>query len=262
MLVFTCGNKSRNGRLCIGVARAKTIDGGAEGYQVADKPLVEDSVGVIDPHIFQDTDGRKYLLWKEDRNDLPLSRPADERATRILIRETNAACTGWATNSAPHVLLTSDPTKDWTGWENGIVEAPWMVRRGDFYYLFYSGNGFMNGYAVGVARSERPTDGFLRCPRNPILRSNQAWRNPGHGAVVRDAFGTDWFLYHAYPADEQEEWRPQDGKPSRDWRVQLLDRISWERVIGWPMIGKDGTPTTEPQMGPARLEKQASGGRQ
>src|SRR6185436_11429636 len=51
-----------------------------------------------------------------------------------------------------HVLLRTTER-----WEGKTVEAPWVIKRGSWYYMFYSGNYYCNHlYAVGVARAKDP----------------------------------------------------------------------------------------------------------
>jgi xylan 1,4-beta-xylosidase len=87
------------------------------------------------------------------------------------------------------------------GWEGGVVEGPFILRRGDWFYLFYSGNGCCgNGctYALGVARSHSLLGPWEKNPVNPILAGNETWSCPGHGSLVQDESGRYFFLYHAY----------------------------------------------------------------
>lgn len=225
ILIFTSGDVT--GHLCIGMATAPAVTG---PYTFQQTPLVRDeAVGVIDPTLFQDTDRKNYLIWKDDGN-------AIGRPCHLFLRELDRTGTAFTPGSTVQTLLTSQPT----GWENNLIEAPEMIKHGRWYYLFYSGNHFTDGYAVGVARSEHPTGGFERCPQNPILHGNAVWINPGHGSFVQDAKGTVWHLYHAYHADDR-----------RRGRVQLLDRIDWDRLPGWPAFGNDGTPSITPQPTPA-----------
>ncbi|MFC4173004.1 family 43 glycosylhydrolase [Microvirga sp. GCM10011540] len=57
--------REKGGSLAIGLARSSRPEGPFEGD---DAPLV--GGGVIDPHLFVDRDGRTFLFWKEDTNDV------------------------------------------------------------------------------------------------------------------------------------------------------------------------------------------------
>ncbi len=79
----------------------------------------------------------------------------------------------------------------------------------------------------------------------PILQASDTWLAPGHNAVVRDAAGADWMLYHAINV-RQPYLIPGNTAISR--RVLMLDRITYSN--GWPMIGGTGLPTYTPQPRP------------
>ncbi|HEU4753251.1 MAG TPA: glycoside hydrolase family 43 protein, partial [Armatimonadota bacterium] len=175
---FTARDRSR--RLCIGVAWAETPAG---PWHDSGAPLVRnDRVGMIDSHYFQDRDGRRYLYWKQDGNDL---RPMER--TPIYAQE--LAPDGLSLVGQPHPVLQND-----RDWEGDLVEGPWVVRRGRYYYLFYSGNNFWEAdYAVGVARATSPLGPFFKSEET-LLRRDENWLGPGHGRVVRGADGADYFV--------------------------------------------------------------------
>ncbi|RYX81791.1 hypothetical protein EON83_22285 [bacterium] len=234
VLTFTAGSNT-NKKLCIGMAFADKVDG---PYKVQDKPLIADSVAVLDSHVFQDDDGKNYLLWKRDG-------PKGGVSGSIRLRQLNDDATAFALDSKEVVLLESDEGKG-QPWEKGLVEAPWMLKRDGTYYLIYSGAfiGTDFSYAIGVAKSKTLTGLFERNPANPILHSNDRYGGPGHGAFVDDSTGTLFHLYHA-----RDKQSPNDpwAKPSGKGRVQLLDRVEWKN--GWPTFAGD-SPSTTPQPAP------------
>ncbi len=63
-LVCFCA-REKGGSLAIGLARASQPDGPFESDEI---PLIRG--GVIDPHLFAARDGRTFLFWKEDSNDV------------------------------------------------------------------------------------------------------------------------------------------------------------------------------------------------
>jgi GH43 family beta-xylosidase len=221
---------STYGRLVIALATSSRIDG---PYAIQPNPIVADtanapSVNVLDSHIFQDHDGRVYFLWKRDSN------ASTGTNGTIRIREMNASGTAFLPGSVESIIL--DNTVG--GWERNLAEAPWMMRRGGFYYLFYSGGFIDTTYSLGVARGTSPTGPFTRSAANPILTHNATWAGPGHGGFALDRDGVVWHLYHARHADD-----PDYG------RVQMLDRVLWS-ADGWPTFGNGETPSFTPQVGP------------
>jgi arabinan endo-1,5-alpha-L-arabinosidase len=213
--------------LSIGAASADFPNG---PYTHQAGPLVEHPDGVIDASYFEGDDGRRYLLYKIDGN-------AHKRATPIFARELAPDGLSFAAGSAPVQLLTNDSST----WEGGVVEAPWVVKRGAYYFLFYSGNVYDHRYRTGVARSLSALGPYEKHGA-PILANNDRWVGPGHGSIVT-AGGEDFFVYHAWNATLIGTNDPGPG------RHVLVDRITWEN--DWPRIS-DGTPSRTPQPGSAQ----------
>ena len=110
-------------------------------------------------------------------------------------------------------------TQPSTPWPNvpsirGAVEAPFIIHRGDFYYLFASFDfccrGVDSTYYVVVGRSENITgpyvdrDGveMLDGGGTQVTFPTERWRGPGHNAILQDN-GVDYIVYHAYDAENQ-----------------------------------------------------------
>jgi len=213
---FTAANA--NDKLAIGVAWADAPTG---PYSVAPKPLVDDpNPGVIDATFFRDDDGRQYLYWKRDGNAVGARTP-------ILVRELTADGLGFVQGSTATEVLNNDEAS----FEGPLVEAPYVIKRGGAYYMFYSANAYDDRYRTAVARASSPKGPFLKRAL-PLLSNNAKFRGPGHGSIVRFK-SSDMFVYHAWVANN-----PDAG------RQLLIDPIVWED--GWPRIG-DGTPSLIPQ---------------
>ena len=128
-----------------------------------------------------------------------------------------------------HELIRND-----IGWEGGVVEGPFILRRNDWFYLFYSGNGCCgNGcnYALGVARSHSLLGPWEKNPVNPILAGNETWKCPGHGSIVQDDAGKYFLLYHAYSVSGSV-FTGREG---------LLDEVKFG-ADGWPTINNGNGP--------------------
>lgn len=199
--------RDRSGMLRIGAA---TSDKAAGPYQDIGQPLVaEPNIGVIDPTFFRDDDGSQYLYWKEDGNAFNPPQP-----TRIMAQKLEA---DGLTRSGEAVEVLRNDTSTWEG---DIVEAPEMVKRGDYYYMLYSGNGYWGeAYAEGAARSKSPMGPFEK-KGEPFLRSNERWEGPGHAYLTQDRSGKDWLVYHAW--DEEHKGRQV-----------LIDPVRWGKDE-WP----------------------------
>ncbi|HEY5937630.1 MAG TPA: glycoside hydrolase family 43 protein [Kofleriaceae bacterium] len=215
---FSAHSPSRN-RMCVGAARAKTMAG---PWRDIGRPLVCNShVGLIDAHAYTDgATGKLYLYYKTDGNGL---RPQEK--TILFAHQLTANGIGFV--GKRRALL-----RNTLAWEGDVVEAPWVIHRGNFYYLFYSGFRYCNAtYGVGVARARSPLGPFTK-KSGPILRSNASWSGPGHNSTV-SAGGRRYLVYHAWEGAHDCN---DDGA-----RKLLLDRITWQG--GWPVIN-NGTPST------------------
>ncbi len=210
ILVYYVGRK-RGGPLCVAVATAY----GPAGPYTDHGPLVCQSDGSIDPAMARDEHGRPFLIWKEDGNSV--GKPTPIWAQPLADDLIHLAGT-------PTQLIVNDPST----WEGGVVEAPYIMRHGGHFYLFYAGNaccGTACRYAEGVARADHLFGPWTKDPANPIIHPNANWKCPGHGTAVETPAGADYFIYHAYPA----------AGTVYQGRQSVLDRITWSND-GWPII--------------------------
>lgn len=201
--------------LCIGAA---TADHPLGPYAESAGPLVEHPLGVIDSNFFNDN-GTPYLLYKIDGN-------SQNKPTPMFIRQLTEDGLGFV-GDEQQVL-----TNDVNSWEGGVVEAPWLVARDGYFYMFYSGNVYDHRYRTGVARASDILGPYEKFGP-PLLGNNNRWVGPGHGSVV-SIEGEDFFVYHAWANNGQGQQDPEKG------RRNLVDRITW--ADGWPTIS-DGSPS-------------------
>jgi beta-xylosidase len=202
--------RKRDGPLCVAVATAPKPEGPYEDHG----PLVCQELGSIDAVSTRDENGKLYLIWKEDGN-------SQKKPTPL-----------WAQPLSPDGLRVEGKAvelfRNDAPWEGGVVEGPFVVRRGEYFYLFYSGNaccGERCNYALGVARARRLLGPWEKCPRNPLVAANDRWKCPGHGSIVVTPEGRYFLLYHAYAV----------GEPVSKGRQAVLDEVLWE-PDGWPSI--------------------------
>jgi arabinan endo-1,5-alpha-L-arabinosidase len=190
----------------------------------------------IDPMAFDDpATGKHWLYWGS--GFLP-----------IKVQELAADRMSFAPDSAPVELIGPNPVK---GAFPRLVEAAWVIRHGDFFYLFYSGDNCCGPdaeYGVMVARSRSPTGPFETLeeargvPHSLMLFKSERWLAPGHNSIVTDKAGQEWIVYHAIDVNRPRQ-RQEDEINSR--RILLIDKIQWRE--GWPFVG---TPSEEPQAAP------------
>jgi xylan 1,4-beta-xylosidase len=230
--------RKKGGPLCVAVATAAR----PQGPYTDHGPLICHEVGSIDPFPVNDEKGQRYLLWKEDGNSV--SKPTPIWAQRL-------SADGMRLVGERRELFRNDQA-----WEKhdelpygNLVEGPAVVRRGGWFYIFYSGNFCCArecNYMIGVARSKKLLGPWEKKPDNPILRGNETWKCPGHGTVVEDARGRDFLLYHAYKADDFVYVG----------RQAMLDEIEWG-TDGWPSINGGRGPSARANLPIGNAQRRA-----
>lgn len=209
--------RQRGGPLSVAVATADKPGGPYTDHG----PLVAQVDGSIDPVPVTDTNGVRYLVWKEDGN-------SRSQPTPIWLQRLNDD--GTKLTGEMHELIRND-----TDWEGGLVEGPFILRHNDWFYLFYSGNGCCGtgcNYALGVARARSLLGPWTKNPANPILAGNETWKCPGHGSIVTDPDGRYWLLYHAYSTTGT----------IFTGREAMLDEVKFG-PDGWPTINANNGPS-------------------
>ncbi|NUR77805.1 MAG: family 43 glycosylhydrolase [Thermoleophilia bacterium] len=214
--------------MCLGVATATDAGG---PFIDAGTPLIcgtsSGDFSHIDAMAFDDsTTGRRYLYWGSNSQPI-VGEELD--GTRLHFRFSGLA---------PDTLLraSTDPYES-------LIEGPWVIKRGSWYYLFYSGNDCCNPtsphYAVLVARASSPLGPYTKLGdangthNSVILQANSSWLAPGHNAIIADQAGTDWIVYHAI--DPAQMYIPGTNRNVR--RPMLIDKIVYTN--GWPGVESD-----------------------
>ena len=190
----------------------------------------------IDPMAFDDpATGKRLLYWGSGFQPIKVQELADDRMS-------------FAPETEPVELVWPNPVK---GAFPRLVEAAWVIRHEEHYYLFYSGDNCCGPdaeYGVMVARSRGAVGPFETLeeargvPHSLMLFKSERWLAPGHNSIVTDKAGQVWMVYHAIDVNRPRQ-RQEDESNSR--RILLIDRIEWKD--GWPHVG---TPSNEPQAAP------------
>ncbi|MFQ3544418.1 family 43 glycosylhydrolase [Halobacillus rhizosphaerae] len=135
-------------------------------------------------------------------------------------------------------------------------EAPYIIKRNDYYYLFVSEGSCCEGadstYKVAVGRSKELKGPYLDQNGKKLLdnggtvilegKAEGKFAGPGHNAIVADDKGQDWIVYHAIVKEDPVLWTGASKRPL------MIDPIAWSD--GWPVIN-DGYPSEQEQPGPS-----------
>ena len=158
----------------------------------------------IDPSIFTDDDGRRYMLLNRGAKIFEIS----EDGKRQL----------------------SEPVLLYYGDQKRAPEGPHLLKKDGWYYLFLAEGGTGMGHRVTAARSKSLFGVYEPCPYNPILRQwneDAPIQRAGHGKPVQTQNG-QWYMVYLCG-------RPVEGKYSILGRETALDPITWTED-GWPLV--------------------------
>ena len=215
----------------IALATNDTLDPASPKYHWNDEGLVlkstrEDDFNAIDPNIVFDANGQPWLsfgsFWggiKMRRIDTKTGKPSDKDGTLYAI-------------AARAMPAHPEPAKPGLPADWQAIEAPFIVRHGDYYYLFVSFDlccrGTRSSYRTMVGRAASVTGPYVDEDGRPmlegggtqILTPNSRWLGPGGESVLQRPEG-DILVFHAYDATT--------GKPALQ-----ISTITWEN--GWPHV--------------------------
>ncbi|NIA28597.1 MAG: family 43 glycosylhydrolase [Actinobacteria bacterium] len=207
-------------RLAIGVATNTTLDPDDPGYRWIDHGKVieskrTDNWNTIGPNIVMDDSGKIWMAFGSFWDGIKL---------------TELDSTTMKPVSASPVLISLARRIT-----TRAIEAPFIVGRNGYYYLFVSFDfccrGVESTYKIMVGRSvrvegtyyDRTGKKMLYGGGSLVLRSRGRWRGPGSNAVLLGENG-DWLIYHTYDADNY-------GIPTLQIRS-----LEWD-AEGWPVAG-------------------------
>ena len=218
----------------IGLAVNKTLDRTSPNYKWVDKGLVleskaSDDFNAIDPNYIEDAKGRAWLSFGSFWSGIKM-RSLDAATGMLSTTDTKTYALASRAKPAsvpPQKFDPEHPTlpPDWQA-----VEAPFITRHGDFYYLFVSWDlccrGTRSTYRTMVGRSNAVTGPYLDRAGTPmtegggtqVLGANSRWLGPGGESVLKDK-GRDLLVFHAYDA--------VTGRPALG-----ISPILWKD--GWP----------------------------
>jgi beta-xylosidase len=177
-----------SGRQCISRAVASSPTGPFVDQRTSPAVCQRSLGGSIDPDVFTDIDGSRWLLWKSDENALG-------RPSRLWIAPLSTDARTVTVASASVILGQS------AAWESPTIEQPSIVRRGFTYFLFYSGGWWeSSGYGVGYATSTSLTGPYTKqTTSGPWLGTSSGESGPGALDTFEGPGGELWATYHAWP---------------------------------------------------------------
>lgn len=213
---------------CIGVATNKTLHPGDPAFKWVDHGKVIESIpgrdmwNAIDPNVIWDEQDQPWLAFGSFWNGLKLVK-------------LNKTLTAIDTPQQWHPLASRKINyyQPDSNAGDGAIEAPFLFRKGAYYYLFasvdYCCKGAQSTYKMIVGRSEKLTGPYLDKAGVPLVKSggtlllqgDRDWHGVGHNAVC-SFDGVDYLVFHGYDAKDRGRSRLR------------IEKLSW--VDGWPQV--------------------------
>lgn len=165
----------------------------------------------IDPSLFVDDDGSKYMVIAKAAQTVPLT---------------------------PDGLAVAGPMKTaWDGTGERCSEGPHLFKKDGYYYAMVAEGGTGYGHGINVGRSTSLYGTYENSPYNPVMRQlnpDAPIQRAGHGKLVQDQNG-DWWCYYLCG-------RPNGGKYTTVGRESALDPVQWTED-GWFTINEGKGPS-------------------
>jgi arabinan endo-1,5-alpha-L-arabinosidase len=213
----------------IGVATNKTLNRSSPDFGWVDRGMVLQSVlnrdlwNAIDPQLVIDEHATPWLVFGSFWSGLKLVKLQPDFLRVAEPQEWYAVAKRERSVLRPDV----DP-------EPAAIEAPFIFRKGDYYYLFvswdYCCRGIRSDYKMLLGRSrdvkgpylDRQGKSLAQGGGTLLLAGNARWPGVGHNSAYTFD-GRDYLVFHAYDA--------RDGGKSK---LKILE-MKWDGE-GWPLV--------------------------
>lgn len=208
----------------IGVATNKTLNQSDSNFKLVDHGKVIESIpgknnwNAIDPNIIKDDSGKTWMTFGSFWDGIKMV-----QLTNDLLNID--------TSFYKIETIASQKKKGESG--NNAIEAPFIFKKGSYYFLFasidYCCKGEKSTYKMIVGRSKDIQGPYLDQSNIPLangggtvlLTGNKNWYGVGHNAVY-NADGIDYLVFHGYDAND-------NGKSKL--RIEILN---WKN--NWPLV--------------------------
>lgn len=258
--LYTCASTFGTNRSVIGLATNKTLDPSSPDFKWEDQGKIiesqlSDYYNCIDANVFFDKDGRGWLsfgsfYWNQGggRGGAPANPEAATKGGMMLVEiDPN---TGKILPGAQLKTIAS------RAFPERAIEAPFIMRSGNWYYLFVSWDrccaGVRSTYRIMVGRSDKVIGPYLDKDGNDLALGGGSQVlagdgdriiGPGHQGLMEEGTpGTPdhrWLLlYHFY-----------DGHQNGASKLQIRP-VSFD--TGWPVLADvlNKVPATQPAAAP------------
>jgi arabinan endo-1,5-alpha-L-arabinosidase len=215
---------------CIGLASNTTLNPADANFKWEDHGKIIESVpgrdlwNAIDPNLIVDQAGTPWLSFGSFWKGIKMVKLQED-----LLAIAQSPQQWYTLASRPRSYATADTLAG-----EAAIEAPFIFKKGKYYYLFvsfdYCCRGEKSTYKMVVGRAEQVIGPYL--DRNGkkmlegggtlVLQGNKQWYGVGHNSVYTFD-NQDYLVFHGYDASDK-------GKAKL-----LIKNLSWDQE-GWPVV--------------------------
>jgi arabinan endo-1,5-alpha-L-arabinosidase len=157
------------------------------------KKQVSEDGKQIDPYVFFDDNGKKYLYHVRL-----------VEGNRIFVAELKNDLSDIVPGTIRPCLSATEQWENTANAQWPVAEGPTVLKHKGLYYLFYSANDFRNiDYSVGYAVSKSPVGPWKKYEHNPMIsRRSIGINGTGHGDFLKDKNGKLLYVFHTHTSDK------------------------------------------------------------
>ncbi len=217
---------------CIGLAINKTLNPNDSDYKWKDIGKIVQSVSgrdlwnAIDPNLAFDNIGTPWLTFGSFWSGIKIVKLNNDLTSIAQPEE-------WYTIAKRSRDYDTDDAEP----GEGAIEAPFIFKKNDTFYLFvsydYCCRGVNSNYKIMIGRSEKITGPYVD-KRNikmvnggasTLIEGDKDWAGVGHNSVYTFS-NTDYIVCHGYDVSD-------NGKPKL-----IIKELTWSDA-GWPIINEN-----------------------
>jgi arabinan endo-1,5-alpha-L-arabinosidase len=214
---------------CIGVATNTTLNPSAPAFKWTDHGKLVQSIpgrdhwNAIDPNLIEDEKGNAFLSFGSFWDGIKLVQLSQDRLS--------------IAGKTDQLLTIASRKKDSLEKGGNAIEAPFIFKKNNYYYLFASIDlcckGKNSTYKMIVGRSESVTGPYFDKEEQPmskgggtlLLQGDNDWYGVGHNAVAHFD-GADYLVFHGYDAADNSRSKLR------------IEKLGWDKE-GWPFVSTD-----------------------
>lgn len=223
---------------CIGLATNRTLNPEDPDFEWVDHGNIIQSYpgktnwNAIDPNLIVAEDGTPYLSFGSFWDGLKLVKlKADAKSVAEDLSQIPTIASRKKSSDEPNPPSVDDNPTDAGG---NAIEAPFIFKKDDYYYLFasidYCCKGVRSTYKMIVGRAKSIPGPYVDKKGNSLatgggsilLQGDQNWYGVGHNSTY--TFNDkDYLVFHGYDAHDE-------GKPKL-----IIKTLAWDKD-GWPLV--------------------------